>query len=204
MAKRMTRAKPRTRRGPLRGGFDRVAVERGMRLVLDGIGGNTERPGLRATPRRVCDSYEELLSGMWEDPASHLKPIQAGRNHDLVVVKNIHFTSMCEHHLLPFMGTVGVAYLPKGGRIVGISKIVRAVDAIARRLQMQERMTAEIADVIAAALRPAGVFVIVEAEHLCMTVRGVRKPGAMIVTTEARGILKQPARQAAVLASLSR
>jgi GTP cyclohydrolase I len=175
-----------------------------VRLILEGIGEKVSRGGLDATPGRVCDFYEEVLSGIWEDAASHLEPISAGRDHDLVIVKNIRFTSMCEHHLLPFMGTVGVAYLPKAGRIVGISKIVRTVDAIARRLQLQERMTAQIADVIAAELKPAGVFVIVEAEHLCMTVRGVKKPGALIVTTEARGVLKQPARQAAVIASLSR
>ncbi|HVP56959.1 MAG TPA: GTP cyclohydrolase I FolE [bacterium] len=184
--------------------FDRSKVERGVALILDGIGENPAREGLEATPERVCEFYEELLSGMWEDAAIHLVPIKANRDHDLVIVKNIRFTSMCEHHLLPFMGTVGVAYLPKGGRIVGISKIVRAVDAVARRLQLQERMTAEIADVIAAELKPAGVFVIVEAEHLCMTVRGVKKPGTLIVTTEARGILRQPARQTSVLASLSR
>jgi len=204
-----TRSKPKSkhsgsRKTRKRTSFDRSKVERGVRLILDGIGENVSRGGLGATPGRVCDYYEELLSGMWEDAASHLEPISAGRDHDLVIVKNIRFTSMCEHHLLPFMGTVGVAYLPKGGRIVGISKIVRAVDAVARRLQLQERMTAEIADVIAAELKPAGVLVMVEAEHLCMTVRGVKKPGALIVTTEARGILRQPARQASVLASLSR
>ena len=187
-----------------RGRFDRAKVERGVEMILEGIGEETSRAGLRATPERVCDFYEEMLAGMWEDAAAHLEPMKDEHSHDLVIVKNIRFTSMCEHHLLPFMGTVGVAYVPRGGRIVGISKIVRAVDTVARRLQMQERMTAGIADVIAAELRPAGVFVIVEAEHLCMTVRGVRKPGALIVTTEARGILRQPARQTAVLASLSR
>jgi GTP cyclohydrolase I len=119
------------------------------------------------------------------------------------VVRDIRFESVCEHHLLPFFGKVGVAYVPEGRRIVGISKIVRAVDAIAHRLQIQERMTSEIADVIDRRLEPSGVLVRVEAEHLCMTVRGVKKPGASIVTTEARGILEQPDRQAIALSSVS-
>jgi GTP cyclohydrolase I len=182
--------------------FDRSKVERGVRLILEGVGEKTSRTGLKATPARVCDFYQEMLAGMWQDPAACLEPIKGERYKDLVIVKGIRFTSMCEHHLLPFTGTVAVAYVPRGGRIVGISKIVRAVDAVAGRLQMQERMTGEIADAIAARLKPAGVFVIVEAEHLCMTIRGVRKPGASIVTSEARGILRQSARQASVLASL--
>lgn len=184
--------------------FDRSRVERGVNLILEGIGENAARSGLRETPRRVSDFYQEILSGMWEDAAEHLQPITTGYDHDLVVVKNIRFTSICEHHLLPFIGSVGVAYIPKGGRIVGISKIVRAVDAVSKRLQIQERLTREIADLVAGQLKPAGVFVMVEAEHLCMTVRGVRKPGAQILTTEARGILKRPERQASVISSLSR
>lgn len=184
--------------------FDRVAVERGVRLILAGIGEDLGRSGLRDTPRRVADFYQEILSGMWEDAAGHLQPIMTGYEHDLVVVKNIRFTSICEHHLLPFIGTVGVAYIPKGGRIVGISKIVRAVDAVSKRLQIQERMTREIAEAVARELKPAGVFVMVEAEHLCMTMRGVRKPGTQILTTEARGVLKRPERQAFVVSSLSR
>jgi GTP cyclohydrolase I len=191
----------RTRKAPRQ--FDRAKIERAVRLLIDGMGEDGSRQGLKDTPRRVCDLYAEILSGMWEDPAQYIKPIKADREHDLVVVKNIRFASVCEHHLLPFFGDVAVAYQPKGRRIVGISKIVRAVDAIARRLQIQERMTGQIADVIAKQLRPAGVLVKVEAEHLCMTLRGVKKPGSVIVTTEARGILKQPARQALVLSSLS-
>ena len=191
----------RTRKAPK--SFDRSKVQRAIKLLIDGMGENGSRRGLEDTPRRVCDLYEEILSGMWEDPAGYIRPIRADREHDLVVVKNIRFASVCEHHLLPFFGEVGVAYQPKGRRIVGISKIVRAVDAIARRLQIQERMTAQIADVMAKQLKPAGVLVRVEAEHLCMTVRGVKKPGSVIVTTEARGVLKQPARQALVLSSLS-
>ena len=197
-------SKSRSSKSKSSNSFDKARVEQGVRLILEGIGEDRSRPGLADTPRRVREFYEELLSGMWENPAEHLEPIKTEYNHDLVVVKSIRFTSICEHHLLPFMGTVGVAYVPRGGRIVGISKIVRAVDAVSRRLQIQERMTSEIADVVARELRPAGVFVMVEAEHLCMTVRGVRKPGALILTTEARGVLKQPDRQAFIAQSMSR
>lgn len=194
---------------PRRGGkkptdrFDRAKVERAVRLLIQGVGADVASEELAETPRRVCDLYREILGGMWQDPANLMKPIKADRDHGLVVVKNIRFESVCEHHLLPFFGKVGVAYVPEGRRIVGISKIVRAVEAIAHRLQIQERMTAEIADVIDRRLKPAGVLVRVEAEHLCMTVRGVKKPGASIVTTEARGILEQPERQALALSSIS-
>lgn len=183
--------------------FDKAKVKRAVKLLLDGFGENGSREGLGDTPRRVCELYQEILAGMWEDPAEYIKPIKADREHDLVVVKNIGFASVCEHHLLPFFGKVNVAYQPKGRRIVGISKIVRAVDAISHRLQIQERMTGELADLINKQLKPAGVLVKVEAEHLCMTMRGVKNPGSVIVTTEARGILKQPQRQALVLASFS-
>jgi GTP cyclohydrolase I len=183
--------------------FDRAKVERAVKLLLEGVGEKISRQGLRETPRRVCDLYEEILSGTRDDPARYLKPMKDGHRHDLVVVKSIRFTSVCEHHLLPFIGTVGVAYVPRGGRIVGISKIVRAVDAIAHRLQIQERMTSEIADLVNRCLKPSGVYVTIDAEHLCMTIRGVKKPGARIVTMEARGVLKQPERQALVVSALS-
>ena len=194
---------------PRRGGrkpadrFDRAKVERAIRLLIQGVGADAASEELSETPRRVCDFYREILQGMRQDPGKLVKPIKADRDHGLVVVKDIRFESVCEHHLLPFFGKVGVAYVPDGRRIVGISKIVRAVEAIAHRLQIQERMTTEIADVIDMRLKPAGVLVRVEAEHLCMTVRGVKKPGASIVTTEARGILEEPERQALALSSVS-
>jgi len=184
--------------------FDRAEVERAVKLLLHGVGADVASEELAETPRRVCDLYQEILAGMWQDAGTLIKPIKADMDHGLVVVKDIRFESVCEHHLLPFFGKVGVAYVPKGRRIVGISKIVRAVDAIAHRLQIQERITTEIADVIDRRLRPAGVLVRVEAEHLCMTIRGVKKPGASIVTTEARGILAQPESQALALSSISR
>jgi len=183
--------------------FDRTKVERAIKLLVEGVGADASREELLETPRRVCDLYREILHGMWQDPGKLLKPFKAERDHGLVVVKDIRFESLCEHHLLPFFGRVGVAYVPEGKRIVGISKIVRVVDAFAHRLQIQERMTAEIADIIDARLKPAGVLVRVEAEHLCMTIRGVKKPGASIVTTEVRGVLEQPERQALALSSVS-
>jgi GTP cyclohydrolase I len=185
-------------------GFDRDKVSRATAMLLEAVGEDASREGLRDTPRRVADLYEEILSGMWEDPGAHLTPIKSESDHDLVVVKEIDFASICEHHLLPFVGTVGVAYVPRARRIVGISKVVRAVESIARRPQIQERMTRQIVEVIADQLKPAGVLAVVEAEHLCMSIRGVRKPGSRIVTTEARGLLKEPERQALALSALNR
>jgi len=192
----------RGRIGKTKKKFDRAKIERAIGLLLDGVGEDISRAGLRETPRRVCDLYEEILSGMWTDPGRHLQPIITDYQNDLVVVRDIRFTSVCEHHLLPFMGRIGVAYVPHDGHIVGISKIVRAVEVVSHRLQIQERMTSQLADVINQRLKPSGVLVIVEAEHLCMTVRGVKKPDTIIVTTEARGILKQPERQTLALSSL--
>ncbi len=183
--------------------FDPAKIKRAVELLLDGIGEDPSRTGLKDTPRRVSELYEEILSGMWMEPEEYIVPLKTGKDHDLVVVKDIGFASICEHHLLPFVGKVGVAYQPKARRIVGISKVVRAVDVVSSRLQIQERMTAQIADAIARELKPAGVLVRVEAEHLCMTMRGVKKPGSMIVTTEARGTFRQPVRQTLVLASLT-
>jgi GTP cyclohydrolase I len=185
------------------GSFDRPKVERAIKLLIEGVGVRVTGTELAETPRRVCDLYQEILSGMRQDPGDFIEPIKADRDHDLVIVKDIRFESLCEHHLLPFFGRVGVAYVPKGRRIVGISKIVRAVDAIAHRFQIQERMTSQIADVIDKKLKPSGVLIRIEAEHLCMTVRGVKKPGTLVVTTEARGVLEQPDRQALALSSIS-
>jgi GTP cyclohydrolase I len=190
--------------GPRRKKFDHATVEKAIRLLLDGIGEDPGREGLGATPRRVADFYEEMLSGMGVDPARYLAPITTDYSQDIVMVRNIGFVSMCEHHMLPFIGRVHVGYVPDNGNIVGVSKIVRAVDAVAGRLQIQERMTVELADAIDSKLRPAGVLVYVEAEHLCMTIRGVKKPGALMVTSEARGVLKELDRQALILSSFSR
>jgi GTP cyclohydrolase I len=184
--------------------FDYAKVERAVSLLLDGIGENPEREGLAQTPRRVADFYHEVLSGIGVNPAKYLTPIDTDYAQSAVIVKGIGFVSICEHHMLPFIGKVHVGYVPQKGRIVGVSKIVRAVDAIAGRLQLQERMTVELADVIQSRLRPAGVLVHIEAEHLCMTIRGVKKPGTIMVTSEARGVLREPERQALVLSYFSR
>lgn len=196
-------AKKKARRAGRRK-FDRAKIEKAIRLLLDGIGEDPKREGLIPTPRRVADFYEEMLSGMGVDPSKHLAPITTDFSQDIVMVKNISFVSMCEHHMLPFIGKVHLAYVPDDGNIVGVSKLVRAVDAVAGRLQIQERLTVELADAIDSKLRPAGVLVYVEAEHLCMTIRGVKKPGALMVSSEARGVLKEPDRQALVLSSFSR
>jgi GTP cyclohydrolase I len=184
--------------------FNAAKVEKAIRLLLDGIGEDPERGGLAQTPRRVADFYEEILSGTGIDPAKYLTPITTDYTQEAVIVKDISFVSICEHHMLPFIGKAHVGYVPGSGRIVGVSKIVRAVDAFAGRLQIQERMTVELADMIQSQLRPAGVLVYIEAEHLCMTIRGVKKPGALMVTLEARGVLREPERQALVLSSFSR
>ena len=184
--------------------FDRARVEKAIKLLLEGIGEDPGREGLVPTPRRVADFYEEMLSGMGADPAQYLTPITTDYRQSVVMVKDIGFVSMCEHHMLPFMGKVHIAYVPEDGNIVGVSKLVRAVDAVASRLQIQERMTVELADAIESKLRPAGALVYVEAEHLCMTIRGVKKPGALMVTSEARGVLQEPERQALILSSFSR
>ena len=149
-----------------------------------------KRPGLVRTPERVADMFAEILSGPAEDAHRVLTSIAGEGHREMVLVKGISFHSMCEHHLLPFFGSVHVAYIPMGGRVTGLSKVVRAVDIISSRLQLQERLTTEIADTIADALRPRGVLVVVEAEHLCMSMRGVRKPGCITVTSAVRGIFK--------------
>lgn len=184
--------------------FDQAKVQKAVSLFLEGLGEDPGRQGLEQTPRRVADFYSEILSGMGVDPARYLTPINTDYSQDVVIVKNVGFASICEHHMLPFIGKVYIGYVPDNGRIVGVSKLVRAVDAVAGRLQIQERMTVELADAIESRLRPAGVLVYVEAEHLCMTIRGVKKPGALMVTSEARGVLKEPDRQALVLSSFSR
>ncbi|MGD9141194.1 MAG: GTP cyclohydrolase I FolE [bacterium] len=184
--------------------FDRAKVEKAVRLLLEGIGEDPGRDGLVETPRRVAGFYEEILAGMGIDPAKYLVPLTTDYEQDIVIVKDIGFVSVCEHHMLPFIGKVHVGYVPDDGKLVGVSKILRAVDAVAGRLQIQERMTAELADAIDSKLGPAGVLVLIEAEHLCMTIRGVKKPGALMVTSEARGVLREPDRQALVLSSFQR
>ena len=176
-------------------GFDRAKVAEGVRLILEGIGDDPSREGVAGTPERVADMYAELFAGVGADPRELLTVI-AGAGHDeMIMVRDIPLYSICEHHVIPFMGRAHVAYVPnRDGRITGLSKIARAVDLLSKRLQVQERLTTEIADALDAALEPRGVFVLIEAEHLCMTMRGVKKPGATTVTSAVRGVFRSDAR----------
>lgn len=165
---------------------DLERVKRAVRELLSAVGEDPDREGLKETPRRVAEMLRELLSGMEDDPRRYLKPIPEVEHEEMVVIKGIKFHSLCEHHLLPFFGEVHVAYIPRG-KVVGISHVVRAVEVLSRRLQVQERMTKELADALMDAIKPWGVMVVVEAEHLCMAMRGVKKPGTKIVTSAVRG-----------------
>lgn len=166
---------------------DRQKIERGVKLILEGVGEDPKRPGLKDTPSRVASMFSEILGGDKEDIPKHLRVIQGEKHDEMVLIKNIPLYSMCEHHLLPFAGVAHVAYIPKGGRIVGLSKIARVVDILARQLQVQERLTKQIADLIDVHLRPLGVMVVIEAEHMCMSMRGAKKPKSMTVTSAVRG-----------------
>ncbi|HLK45166.1 MAG TPA: GTP cyclohydrolase I FolE [Acidimicrobiales bacterium] len=174
-----------------------VDVERARGAVaelLAAIGEDVDREGLRDTPRRVAEMYEELFTGIDSDPARHLRVTFDAGHDEMVMVRDIPFTSLCEHHLVPFMGHAHLAYLPgPDGRITGLSKLARLVEGFARRLQVQERMTVDIADAIDKELEPRGALVVIEAEHLCMSMRGVRKPGTTTVTSSVRGTFRTDA-----------
>ncbi len=166
-------------------------VEAAVAEILIAIGEDVDRDGLLNTPRRVANMYEELFSGLHDDPARHLEVTFAAEHDEMVMVRDIPFASLCEHHLVPFLGKAHVAYIPaEDGRITGLSKLARLVDGYARRLQVQERMTTEIADAIDKVLAPRGVLVVIEAEHLCMSMRGVKKPGTVTVTSSVRGLFR--------------
>jgi len=165
-------------------------MEEGVRLILEGLGGDFNAEVMANTPARVARAYCEILGGVELDPDSMVRVFDAETYDEMVLVKDIPFYSMCEHHLLPFHGHAHVAYIPRAGRITGISKLARIVEAYARRLQLQERMTQEIADSLNRALDPKGVMVVVEAEHLCMTMRGVKKPGSLTVTSVVKGLFR--------------
>jgi GTP cyclohydrolase IA len=185
-------------------GVDKERIERAMREVLLAIGEDADRDGLARTPTRVAEMYEEILGGLHDDPSRHLV-VTFEENHDeMVMVRDIPLFSVCEHHLVPFHGKAHVAYIPgDDGRITGLSKLARLVDGFARRPQVQERLTTQIADAISTSLEPLGVFVVIEAEHLCMSMRGVRKPGSITVTSAVRGLFKDnPATRAEAMAFL--
>lgn len=174
---------------PRRNSLDRERIQRAVREILEAIGEDPQREGLVDTPRRVADMYEEIFAGLAIDPAAYLKVGFEERHKEMVVLRDIPFHSICEHHLLPFTGKAHVGYIPSG-RIVGLSKLARVVEGFARRPQLQERLTSQIADTIVEAINPVGVGVVIEAEHFCMIMRGVKKPGSVMVTSAMRGLFK--------------
>ncbi len=168
---------------------DQARIERAVREILLAVGEDPEREGLRGTPARVGRMYAELFGGLHQDPRQHLKKFFTQTCDEVVLVRDISFDSMCEHHMLPFMGKAHIGYLPDG-RVIGLSKLARVVECVARRPQVQERMTEEIADLLVEELKARGVAVVIEAIHTCMTVRGVRKPGAVCVTSAMKGTFR--------------
>jgi GTP cyclohydrolase I len=169
-------------------------IERAVREILVAIGEDPDRDGLRRTPRRVAEMYAEIYRGMFEDPSRHLVTTFEAEHDEMVMVRDIPLYSMCEHHFAPFHGHAHVAYIPNAdGRITGLSKLARLVDGYAKRPQVQERLTTQIADALVERLQPRGAFVMIEAEHLCMSMRGVRKPGSLTVTSAVRGLFKDSA-----------
>lgn len=167
--------------------MDTEKIKKAVVMLLEGIGEDPAREGLVETPDRIAKMYEEICGGMTVDAKEHLSKVFTVDSDEMVVERDIHFYSMCEHHMLPFFGKVHIAYIPKG-EVVGLSKLARTVEVYARRLQLQERMTAQIADAVMDCLKPAGVMVVCEAEHLCMTMRGVKKPGTKTVNVVTRGV----------------
>lgn len=170
--------------------MDLKKIEKGVRLILEGIGEDPKRPGIRETPKRVAKMYEEIFVGLETDTEELLKTIEGESHDEMVLLKDIPFYSICEHHLLPFIGKAHVAYIPAGGRIVGLGDLIKAVEALAKRLQVQERLTTQLADLIMNSIKPKGAMVIVDAEHLCISMRGVKKPGSRTVTSAVRGIFR--------------
>ena len=170
--------------------INKPQIEQAVRMILEAIGEDPEREGVKNTPKRVAKMYEEIFAGMNTEPQEFLQVCFSEYHDELVLVKDIPIYSMCEHHLLPFYGKAHVAYIPKGGKVVGISKLARVAEAYAHRPQLQERLTSQIADCIYDALSPYAVGVVIEAEHMCMTMRGVRKPGSITVTSAVRGLFE--------------
>jgi len=175
--------------------FDRAKIEQGVRQILEGIGEDPDRGGLRETPSRVARMYEEIFAGVDVDASQIVTVVEGADFDEMIMVRDIPLYSSCEHHLIPFVGRAHVAYIPnKSQQITGLSKIARVVDMLSKKPQVQERLTTEIAEAIERALSPRGVFVVIEAEHLCMTMRGVKKPGSVTVTSAVRGLFRTDAR----------
>jgi GTP cyclohydrolase I len=171
--------------------MDRKKIEKAIQDILEAIGEDPKRKDLAGTPQRVAEMYEEIFSGIKQDPEKELEVILDQRHDEIILLKNIPLYSVCEHHLLPFIGKANIAYIPKQGRVTGLSKLARVVDILSKRPQVQERLTTQIAEIIMSKLKPQGCMVVIEAEHLCMSFRGVKKPGALTVTSAVRGIFKE-------------
>ena len=169
-------------------------IEKAVKEILLAIGEDVGREGLKETPKRVAELYADLFSGLHQDPAKELTIFQQGEHEEMVMVKDIPFYSICEHHLVPFIGQAHVVYIPTKGKITGLSKLIRVVEGYAKRPQVQERLTGEIADCLMSKLKPRGVLVVIEAEHLCMSMRGVKKPGTKAITSAVRGVFRQDAK----------
>jgi GTP cyclohydrolase I len=188
---------------PIEEPLDNQRIRNAVREIIVGVGEDPDREGLRETPRRVAEMYAEIFSGLRQDPADVLRVTFNEDHHEMVIVKDIPFYSMCEHHFLPFHGVAHVGYIPNG-RVVGLSKLARAVEILARRPQVQERLSSQLADVIMETLEPQGVGVVISALHLCMTMRGIRKPGSVTVTSAMRGVFQRGSATRAEFMSLIR
>ncbi|MFC1623713.1 GTP cyclohydrolase I FolE [Candidatus Omnitrophota bacterium] len=171
--------------------MDKKKIQKAIKLILEAIGENPNRADLKKTPKRVSDMYEEIFSGISKDPSKEIEVLLAEKHNEIVLLKGIPLYSVCEHHLLPFVGKAHIAYVPKNNRVTGLSKLARIVEILSKRLQVQERLTTEIAEVVMKRVKPMGVMVIIEAEHLCMSMRGVKKPGVLTVTSAVRGLFKE-------------
>lgn len=171
--------------------MDKKRIEKAIRDILEAIGEDPKRKDLLDTPKRVAEMYTEIFSGIKQDPQKELEVVLEQKHDEIILLKNIPLYSHCEHHLLPFVGKAHIAYIPKGGRVTGLSKLARVVDILSKRLQVQERLTTQIAEIIMLKLKPKGCMVVIEAEHMCMSFRGVKKPGVLTVTSAVRGVFKE-------------
>src|SRR6059058_380765 len=204
MSNKVTSIKSRRRKPARTPSIDLDRIASGVRLILEGIGEDPNREGLLDTPKRVAEMYAELTAGMREDPSEHVVALSGNKHDEMVIVKDISIASLCEHHLAPFVGKCHIAYIPKNGNILGVSKLARLAETFARRLQLQERLTSEIANTLFEQLQPLGVMVVIEAEHTCMTLRGVKKSGAKTVTSAVLGgFRKDPRTRAEAMALIT-
>jgi GTP cyclohydrolase I len=171
--------------------MDKKKIERAVRDILEAIGEDPKRKDLLGTPQRVAEMYQEIFSGIHQDAEKELEVILEQKHHEIILLKGVPLYGICEHHFLPFVGKAHIAYIPKNGRVTGLSKLARLVDILSRRPQVQERLTTQVAEIIMSKLKPQGCMVVIEAEHLCMAMRGVKKPGTLTVTSAVRGIFKE-------------